>query len=148
MTGSPMTPDDFHFACTMFDNRQRLIAAGKLQRWDVVKWTITINVALAAAAIAFKDEPRAGSRFFYCAVCIAIIGWVLMMSYNLRLTRTREQSLVTEEYLDNNGIGYEAIAGEKPTRAKWWYDWQELLIFSGLLLISIVPTFAVWLLEQ
>jgi hypothetical protein len=48
-----MTQEDFKFASAMLDNRQGMIAAGKLQRWDVVKWTVTVNVALAAAGIAF-----------------------------------------------------------------------------------------------
>jgi protein-S-isoprenylcysteine O-methyltransferase Ste14 len=38
------------------DDQRRLIAAGKVQRWDVVKWAVTVNVALATAAtlIQFK----------------------------------------------------------------------------------------------
>ena len=33
---------------------RRLIAAGKVQRWDVVKWGVTVNVALATAVAAVR----------------------------------------------------------------------------------------------
>ena len=32
------------------ENERRLIAAGKLQRWDLTKWVVTTNSALAAAS--------------------------------------------------------------------------------------------------
>ena len=33
------------------DDCRRLIAASKVQRWDAVKWGVTVNVALAAVAV-------------------------------------------------------------------------------------------------
>ena len=108
-----MTPTDFQFACVLLADRQRLIAAGKLQRWDVVKWTMTINVALAAAALGFKAK-YAGYELSVLAAIVAAVGWVLMLYYNLRLKRSRDQSLITEPYLNENGINYSAIGDSFP----------------------------------
>jgi hypothetical protein len=142
-----MEDRDFQFASAMFSERQRIIAAGKLQRWDVVKWTITVNIALAAGSIAFNNSASAAHQFFWLAVIIAVIGWVLMMYYNRRLTKTRNESLKTERYLADNGIDYSAIAGGPPTEAKWHYDREELFVFSVILFLSVFPTYAVWLLS-
>jgi len=48
--------EEIRFALGVIDDNQRLIAAGKNQRWHVVKWAVTINVALAAASIAVKQK--------------------------------------------------------------------------------------------
>ena len=140
-----MNENDFRFACTMLDNRQRLIAAGKLQRWDVVKWTVTVNVALAAASIGFtKNSTIAGKEFFWLTVIVACLGAALALYYNLRLTKTRDKSLVTEKYLTAHDIDYRGICGEPPTKAGWLYDWHELIAFGAILFMSLVPTYAVW----
>jgi hypothetical protein len=144
-----MTQNDFAFACVLLADRQRLIAAGKLQRWDVVKWTATINVALAAAALGFKArETHAGYEFFVSAAIVAAAGWGLMLYYNLRLKRSRDHSLITERYLDKNGIDYSVISGGPPTVAGFCYDREELIVFSLFQLLSIVPTLVVWKLGQ
>jgi hypothetical protein len=48
--------DDIRFALSVIDDNRRLIAAGKAYRWDVVKWAVTLNVALAGASIAFDNS--------------------------------------------------------------------------------------------
>ncbi len=40
----------FQVIAAALDDCRRLIAAGKVQRWDVVKWGVTVNTALGAAA--------------------------------------------------------------------------------------------------
>jgi hypothetical protein len=53
-----MTNDQqFQILLGILDDRRRLIAALKLQRWGVVKWAVTVNVALTAAAFAFRHKP-------------------------------------------------------------------------------------------
>src|SRR5215470_9994192 len=77
------------------DDQRRLIAAGKVQRSDVVKWGVTINVALATAAalIQFKgtfDLCGLAVPFslipFLLAVAVAFVGFVLVLYYNRRMT--------------------------------------------------------------
>jgi hypothetical protein len=53
-----MSPDDLNFACTVYAKRQEKIEAHKLQKWDVVKWAVTINVALASAAYSTKGAKQ------------------------------------------------------------------------------------------
>jgi hypothetical protein len=83
-------------------------------------------------------------QLFWLAVFVAVLGWILMLYYNHRLTNIRADSLVTERYLENNGVAFEAISGSSPTPANWWHDWQELLVFTLIVLMSLVPTLAVW----
>src|SRR5215470_19979949 len=81
------------------DDQRRLIAAGKVQRWDVVKWGVTVNVALgvAAAAIPFKgafdlcglDVPFSFTPFLL-AMAVFLVSLVLMLYYNRRLTGARK----------------------------------------------------------
>jgi hypothetical protein len=59
---------DFHIASLLLQDQQRLIAAGKVQRWDVVKWTIAVNLALGTASVSI-GKPGAGvihNRFLHC----------------------------------------------------------------------------------
>jgi hypothetical protein len=39
-----MNQHEFEFASAVLDDCRKLIAAGKAQRWDVVKWTVTVNI--------------------------------------------------------------------------------------------------------
>src|SRR5215831_12939814 len=80
------------------DDQRRLIAAGKVQRWDVVKWGVTINVALAAATAAIPFEGAfdlLGSAVpfslipFGLAVVVALVSRRLVLHYNRRTTGAR-----------------------------------------------------------
>jgi hypothetical protein len=51
-----MNEHEFHVACAILDDQRKLIAAGKSQRWDVIKWALMINVALATASIALQTQ--------------------------------------------------------------------------------------------
>jgi len=53
-------PDDnIRFAMSVNDDDRRLIAAGKTYRWDVVKWAVTVNMGLAGASVALKQNENA-----------------------------------------------------------------------------------------
>ena len=41
---------EFQLASAALENCRRYIAAHKTQRWDVVKWGVSVNLALAVAA--------------------------------------------------------------------------------------------------
>jgi hypothetical protein len=53
---TPMNDREFHVACAILDDIRKLIAAGKSQRWDVIKWVVALNAALATASVALKPE--------------------------------------------------------------------------------------------
>src|SRR5260370_32407457 len=77
-----MKTQEFQIAYADLADHQRLIAAGKTQRWDVVKWAVTVNLALVAAAIASQYN-------FFSASIVTFFGAVLILYYNLTFTRTR-----------------------------------------------------------
>jgi hypothetical protein len=91
------------------DDCRRLIAAGKVQRWDVVKWGVTVNVALATAAALIKSNVAFSSILFAIAVLVAIVSWQLVSHYNIRVTRARNDAKYLVERLRDKGIDYDSI---------------------------------------
>jgi hypothetical protein len=138
-----MNDQEFQIACLYLQDCQRLIAAGKLQRWDVVKWTLTVNFALATASgIAHKAQ----GFFLFLSVLVAALGFILIVHYNQRITRAREDSNKPVTYLRKNGI--DVIGGSPATysRGDWLYDFPELAAFAyAVLFISIMPALVAWL---
>src|SRR5262245_21877900 len=100
-------------------DNQRLIAAGKVQRWEVLKWVTTVNIALAtASAVISREGTVLVWQFFLATVVMAVVGLLLLWHYNNRITGAR---------------GYGGRL----------YDWQELSIFSFVILLSMVPAFLI-----
>ena len=129
----------------ILDDGRSLIGALKLQRWDAVKWAVTVNVALAAAAAAFKDKESAW-QLFWAALIMAVIGFMLMGYYNWRLKNARGDLNATKDQMAAFGVNFSDTT--KPSTYKsFFYDWQELLIFFPLILaMSCVPNWLVWFL--
>jgi hypothetical protein len=133
---------EFQVIVSALDDCRRLIAAGKVQRWEVVKWGVAVNVALAAAAAA----PALGHNLslFWLAVAVAIASLLLVGHYNKRISGARETATTLIDRLKWFGIDYDAIARAKRTKtnptishtAGEYYDWRELFIFSIILVVS------------
>jgi hypothetical protein len=142
-----MNEHEFHVACAILDDQRKLIAAGKSQRWDVIKWAVTINVALATASIALQEHEHenAAKWLFGLAVIVAAIACGLMLHYNNRMKNTRNDSVAPEDYLAHNDVDIVAITGKRSERVNWLYDWQELGIFTAILVFSVFPTLVVWM---
>jgi hypothetical protein len=85
------------------------IAAGKNQRWDVVKWTVTVNVALAAASIAVKQQV-VSAGFCIFAFVIAVAACLLVFEITRRMTATRNDGLAPHKYLIKE--------------SRLWYGWS------------------------
>jgi hypothetical protein len=139
-----MNDHEFHVSCAILEDCRKLIAAGKAQRWDVIKWAVTVNVGLATASIALSNHPNAGYRLYEFAIGVAVIAWLLVLHYNNRMKNARNDSVVTELYLMNNDIDFAAITGGGPQRVGFFYDWQELVLFSFILFTSIIPALIIW----
>jgi hypothetical protein len=135
-----MSPEEFQFATAALEDIRKLIAAGKLQKWDVIKWAVTVNVALATAFIALLQHPGIG-KWWYCALAglVAFVAFALMLHYNDRLMNTRNDAKATYDYLLRNGIDVEQILGKPPVVATWYHDKQELIVFTFILLLSLLP---------
>ena len=84
-----MTNQEFQIACAILDDTRKLIAMSKSQRWDVIKWAVALNIALATASIAVKQTGHpAGWLLFALACLVAFVGLLLVLDYNCRMTRT------------------------------------------------------------
>jgi hypothetical protein len=66
--------EEIRFALGALDDYRRLIAAGKTQRWDVIKWAVTINMALTAASIALRQESHGEEGEAFCCSCFGCLA--------------------------------------------------------------------------
>ena len=68
-----MDANDFSVVSSALDDYRRLIAAGKIQRWDVVKWGVTVDLALAAVSASLT--PQTFVRSFALFVLAQPLLW-------------------------------------------------------------------------
>jgi hypothetical protein len=92
----------------IFDDQRSLIAALKVQRWEVVKWAATLNVALAAASAGFD---KAHWAFFLAAIFVTLLGLLLLTHYNSRVTTIRANFSKLNEYIRENVFHVNAVVG-------------------------------------
>jgi hypothetical protein len=97
---------DFAITSLLLQDQQRLIAAGKVQRWDVVKWTTAVNLALATASVGIGTG---GGLFFLFAVLVAAAGGALVYHYNKRMTGARRGSDQVTAHFREAGIDLSKI---------------------------------------
>jgi len=103
-----MQDRDFAFASLLLQDQQRLIAACKVQRWDVVKWTVAVNLALATASVGI-GTAGAGIIIVVFTVLVALGGWVLVRHYNRRVTGARRDADKIVAYFRDDGIDLSKI---------------------------------------
>jgi hypothetical protein len=130
--------NEFAVALSALEDNRNMIAAGKVQRWDVVKWAVTVDLALSAAAITLRANNRA---FFVVATMTSIAAWLLVWHYNRRMTGARTMAKTLIEWLKENGIDYSQIQKVDIPQAykqkRWNYDKEELIIFAAILFIAL-----------
>jgi len=139
--------DEIRFALGVLDDHRRLIAAGKTQRWDIVKWAVTVNIALAGASVTLKHQDGNATWLFLSLTLgvVALCGW-LMAEITRRMTAARNDSRTPEKFLLERGISIAKVTGKaSPEKYKWTYDEEELLIYGSILVASIAPAFLLWL---
>jgi hypothetical protein len=137
-----LTMDDKEFSvvCSAMEDCRRLIAAGKSQRWDVVKWAVTVNVALATAAAAIGPAPGPSFTLFVVAELVSIGAGYLVWHYNRRMTGARATAVHLAQVLDKNGVHYDTLLrtdSEHTYSSGMLYDKQELIAFA--IILFIVP---------
>ena len=119
------------------ENERRLIAAGKIERWEVVKWVVAANVTLAGSSLVVKD---AGCNFYNALLAlagtIATAGLLLVWHYNSRMTGARRAARHLEHSMK---IDVNRITKQPDGKASWWRDWQLLMGFWLLIFASTVP---------
>jgi hypothetical protein len=142
-----MQDRDFAIASLLLQDQQRLIAAGKVQRWDVVKWTIAVNLALATASVGI-GTAGAGIIIVVFTVLVALGGWVLVRHYNRRVTGARRDADKIVAYFRDDGIDLSKIipvAQDRADRPPEMYDAEELYMFGSIIALSILPALLAWL---
>src|SRR6266849_1751608 len=139
-----MNDQEFRIACLFLEVNQRVIAAGKVQRWEVLKWAFSANLGLATASFALKTAKLdIAFWLFLLSLMVAGTGWVLIMHYNRRTWGARNDSLRPERYLRRR-LNCMASITDEPTEQGFFYDARELVTFTLILVISIIPTILVW----
>jgi hypothetical protein len=142
-----MQDRDFAIASLLFQDQQRLIAAGKVQRWDVVKWTVAVNLALATASVGI-GTAGAGIIIVVFTVLVALGGWVLVRHYNRQVTGARRDADKIVAYFRDDGIDLSKIipvAQDRADRPPEMYDAEELYMFGSIIALSILPALLAWL---
>jgi len=137
-----MTEHEFNVACSLLEDYRRLIAAGKLQRWDVVKWTVGINIGLATVAAAVST---AAGHILVFAIIVAVIGLLLVLHYFSRMTNARRDAGKAEDYLIQNGIDLPSMRMAPGRKVTIFYDWQELAPFILAIIVSVTPAVLVFI---
>jgi hypothetical protein len=129
---------EFAIAVGILDDCRRYIAAHKIQRWDVVKWGVSVNLALAVAAAA---PALADFRPYLLLLSagVAAASWGLVLHNNRRMTRIRDQAVTVVNWLRLKGVDYDAITGQS-TQDDYsvgeTYDLQEFYMFLAILVAS------------
>jgi hypothetical protein len=77
--------EEIQFALGVIDDHRRLIVAGKTHRWDIVKWTVTINVALAAASIALKQQ-HANAEWLFSLLAPVVVALSVLLMWEIEST--------------------------------------------------------------
>jgi hypothetical protein len=127
----------FQVCCAILDDHRKLIAAGKVQRWEVLKWAMTVNLVLATASITLGTASTRGG-ILGLSILVAVVGALVILYYNDRMTNARNDSVRVEEYLVRNGVDIAAITGKKPERVGFWYDLEDLAVSWGVLGLSVL----------
>jgi len=123
------------------DDCRRLIAAGKVQRWDVVKWGVAVNVALATAVAAIPIKGTFSFVPFGLAALVAFVSWLLVLHYNRRVTGARNTATHLVDQIKKKGINYDSIVGTNVAfdySKGSEYDSQELNLFTAILFMSVL----------
>jgi hypothetical protein len=119
---------EFQLASAALENCRRYIAAHKTQRWDVVKWGGSVNLALAVAAA----TPALAEIQIYLLVLscgVAAASWLLVLRYTRRVTGIRNQVVTIIAWMKERGVDYDSIVNQntKDTYSRGEdYDVQEL----------------------
>ena len=135
-----MDREQFETASSVLRDKQSLIAAGKVQRWEVVKWSVTVNVALATAS------TFVGARWAIVLICFAVaaLGVFLLHHYNQRMTGARRMAKNVIDKLRENNIDVDSWGGEPPYQTELEsYDKDELRLFVWIVCGSVVPAILV-----
>ena len=139
-----MKQEEFQLAVLTLQDHQRLIAAGKVQRWEVLKWAVSVNLALAAAGVA-TSAPR--WALFVFSVLVAGGAITLLLYYDNRITRVKQSADQLTSLLENAYPATKQFVQRYPSGHKEIenYDRKEMERFSQAIFCSSLPCLIVWM---
>jgi hypothetical protein len=127
-------------------NARALVAAGKSQRWEVVKWATAGNLALASVA-ATKDRAALlpNARWFSPPVAVVALILIVLATKRMNGARNRLEKITTRyaKGLDVIDIRRNILQEQKPDLRFWGllHDGDELATYALALLL---PTAFLW----
>jgi hypothetical protein len=130
------------------EDDRRLIAAVKIQRWDVLKWAVALNVGLVTAWVALGKQPSL--IFTGLGAVVASAAIVLIFHYNKRAAGARtdlDRALALLAPI----IKHEELMNRETFMRKGFYgklrllfhDGSELVIFTLVLIVTVAVTYFV-----
>jgi hypothetical protein len=112
----------------------------------MVKWAVTVNMALAGASVTLRQDVNAKRLFCLLAFGVVFLSVLLMWEITRRMTAARNASLVPEKFLIDQGVDVVRVTGETPPeKYELNYDKQENALYFLILLASALPAFLLWL---
>jgi hypothetical protein len=148
----PSDTIEFAVLASALDDNRRLIAAGKVQRWDVVKWGVTVNLALAALSASLPTSLLRSFALFVLAGLASAAAAYLVQYYNRRMTEARKNAVHLAEMLTKKGIQFDQLVGgpgfAKAYAAGEKYDYQEFIMFRVILAVAPLSVFVRYSIEH
>lgn len=139
-----MNDRQFAIASLLMQENLRGIAAGKVQRWEVVKWAVTVNLAVTAALASSANLHKWSLLFSIFAGAVSLTSVYLLSHYNRRTTGYRKMFDVICDRLVADGIKIDSFVGQSIHHPKGrLHDWQELSAHAATIIISSSPVFLV-----
>jgi hypothetical protein len=134
----------FQVVHSEIETRHKIIAALKVQRWEVLKWAVALNVGLVTAWVAIGKPPTL--IFTILATGVAVGAIILIWHYNERARGARGDLLGMFKLLDPV-IRYDELraprTAERIKKKSYFHDGWELFLFTAILLTTVVLTYLV-----
>ena len=129
-----LSGDGMRIVISCLEDARRLIAAGKVQRWEVLKWTVTVNLALAGVTVWVEVKWPVAT----VALAVMVLSWYLLHHYNRRVEGARKTASRIEDHLDTVDAQAGQLCGRdvcNPVKR----DRREVYVFCLIVTLSTIP---------
>jgi len=140
---SKLRERDVNALLSALDDYRGVVAAGKVQRWDVLKWAVAVNLGFATASVVW--DQKAPWLFFALTLAVVTAGIGLIFYYTLRMTRTRELMAKLADKLAEDCLDVRKVEKEQRDPKSFCYDKEELILFPTVIVLSAIPIIILFL---
>lgn len=121
------------------EDARRIVEGGKNRRWEVFKWIIALNILLTTAILtrpALQSAP-ASLGLFCAAIIVSVMGYLLIIHYDQRMTAARNRIRKLTEWIGSNAsIDMYATMGESSSIPPEIKDIHERTFFFIAIAVS------------